>query len=287
MFFETVGLLLAGNGGFHMVNTFSNTLLKLAQRIAPLPELYLDTNVWIDLAKGKLTLDPVVEWVTENKGYVGLAKYQLTELSKSPQLVESLANVLSQLKIVMVERWYQEIRGDSRGTIIQDPDNFMELTLSKPEHFDVFVDEMLNGPIVQSQSTLEEDGRKFQKGLATALTQAHKSVKPSWSSLGRFVEQTVSQRVPASGGKLHSEAFTDESRYAGIKLQYAIAFVRYYLHGKKWEPSDYLDFLHCSDIAYAHTVVTERSLAEQLGQIKTRVPAICPEAIETIRSFFD
>ena len=52
-----------------MPNGFSNTILKLVQWIDPLPELYLDTNVWIELAKGKLAVDRVVEWVTENNGF--------------------------------------------------------------------------------------------------------------------------------------------------------------------------------------------------------------------------
>ena len=42
------------------------------------------------------------------------------------------------------------------------------------------------------------------------------------------------------------------------------------INGQVWRPTDYLDYLHAADMAYAKLVVTERNLAECIRQAVQR-----------------
>jgi len=59
---------------------------------------------------------------------------------------------------------------------------------------------------------------------------------------------------------------------------FGIIYLRYYLSKKKWQASDYLDFLHCRDMVYANTVVTERGLAENIKQVN-KIISVGPEEV--------
>ena len=67
--------------------------------------------------------------------------------------------------------------------------------------------------------------------------------------------------------------------YAGLRLSYAVLFHRYFVNGKKWLASDYVDFLQTMDIAYAKIVVTERGLAESIRQGLKRLELRGPEFV--------
>jgi hypothetical protein len=106
--------------------------------------------------------------------------------------------------------------------------------------------------------------------------------KRSWNDFPDALRRWVKHRCAGMGKEVHPEGLIDPEWYVGIKLSFGVIFHRHYLSGKKWAASDYVDYLHCSDMAYARTVVTEGSLVESIRQVTQRIPGIGPEAVHNL-----
>lgn len=65
----------------------------------------------------------------------------------------------------------------------------------------------------------------------------------------------------------------------GIRFGYSVLFHRYYVNRQSWQDSDYLDYLHAADMAYAKLVITERNLAECIRQATRRPEIEGPEIV--------
>jgi hypothetical protein len=67
-----------------------------------------------------------------------------------------------------------------------------------------------------------------------------------------------------------------------MKLQFAMLFGRFFAQRASWRESDYLDYLHCSEMAYADAVVTERGLAARFREAEYHSPGIAPGEVYTV-----
>src|SRR5205085_1611305 len=78
-------------------------------------------------------------------------------------------------------------------------------------------------------------------------------------------------------------ALANQQCYVGLRLSYSVLFLRYFINRQRWKPSDYIDYLHTADMAYAKIVVTERNLSECLRQAAQRPEVMAPEVIADLR----
>ena len=72
--------------------------------------VYLDTNAWSLLAKGHAPVQPLARWTERNGCFLCLSRMQVAELSAQRSVVEGLANVLSHVGVVLVDRGQNEFR---------------------------------------------------------------------------------------------------------------------------------------------------------------------------------
>jgi hypothetical protein len=90
----------------------------------------------------------------------------------------------------------------------------------------------------------------------------------------RFLDRMLNDRCRANGFIYKPDRLRRHDCYQGSKLQLAVLYERYYLRRKKWADSDYLDLMHLLEMAYANVVVTERSVAAAMNQIRRSLPEL-------------
>ena len=98
-----------------------------------------------------------------------------------------------------------------------------------------------------------------------------------WQTFKRRVSSWIRQMCIKNGHAVNENGIADPACYVGIRLGFAVLFSRYYVNRQTWGDSDYLDYLHAADMAYAKLVVTERNLAECLRQATRRQEIDGPE----------
>jgi len=104
----------------------------------------------------------------------------------------------------------------------------------------------------------------------------------AWSDLKPRLESWIRVKCEERGLKPDDSAIEDPECYVGLRLSYAVLFSRYLLGRKKWEASDYFDYLHSSDMAYAGVVVTESNLQETIVQSSKRPEINGPHCVNRL-----
>lgn len=252
--------------------------------IARTDELYLDTNVWSELAKGNLNIQSIVKWELETGGIITISRFQLAELSRAPSLGNSITELVSTLGAILIDRGQREWAGADRKSV--GFDLFQPLRELSPKAKQVFSEEFLGGSVRAAAQQLRVDGDNFRSTVLPVFTSARKRGILTWNRFPRGLSQWMAWRAAERGIHLVSGWDTASDKYSGAKLAFALLFQRYFMGGKGWEESDYVDFLHAWDMAYAHTVVTERSLAANLIEIRKRHPGFTPNHVYDL-SWFD
>lgn len=158
----------------------------------------------------------------------------------------------------------------------------MPLNLKSDTALDAFEDMMISGPIRGANYQLKSDGEAFRQLIEDMLARVPNDRKRSWADFPDALRRWLENRCAGMGKDLHPAGLSDPERYVGLKLSFGVIFHRYYLSNKVWKTSDYVDYLHCSDMAYARTIVTEKGLAENIRQVKQRMPGIGPETVHNI-----
>ena len=243
--------------------------------------LYLDTCAWSNLAKGLYKVAPVKQWCRENSAYIWLSRFQLAELSADTRLARPLGLLLQQLNAVMVDREVNEFSGEPWYKVKEGL--VMPLNLKSDTAIDAFEDMMISGPIRGANYQLKSDGEAFRQLIEDMLARVPSDQKRSWADFPDALRRWIENRCASMGKDVHPDGLTDPDRYVGLKLSFGVVFHRYYLSGKIWKTSDYVDYLHCSDMAYARTVVTEAGLAESIRQVTRRIPGIGPEVAHNLK----
>jgi hypothetical protein len=242
--------------------------------------LYLDTCAWSNLAKGLYDAAPIKQWCRENSTYVWLSRFQLAELSADTRLARPLGLVLQQLDAVVVDREVNEFTGEPWYKVKESL--VMPLNLNSDTAIDAFVEMMISGPIRGANYQLKSDGEAFRQLIDDMLARVPSDRKRSWADFPDALRRWIENRCAGVGEKVHPDGLIDPNRYVGLKLSFGVIFHRYYLSGKTWKTSDYVDYLHSSDMAYARTVVTEAGLTESIRQVTQRITGIGPEAVHNL-----
>jgi hypothetical protein len=239
--------------------------------------VYMDTCAWSAWAKGELPYEPLVSVARANGWIILLSRMQIAELSARRDLIENLADLLEHLEVVLIDRatnefsgkpWYQvKIEVSSR---IRLPDEGMK---------NAFVQAFTSPQLEEARLGVKRDGNAFRLWLEQEMAKLRPDERRTWAVFGPRVERWIRQQCQRNDVPVSETGLSDPDCYAGLRLSYAVLFARYFINRQRWQDSDYFDYLHADDMAYAKIVVAERNLAECLRQAVRRPEVSGPELI--------
>ena len=160
--------------------------------------LYLDTNIWSDLAKGVLRSVDLEQWLEEESGYLVLSRFQLAELVVRSDLVEDLVRLFARLRTALVERGGTELQGE-RWVWNSGYEHFQLLRLDDPATRAVLVDEMLHGPITRVQGQLASDRASMQAWIERSVDEAPVPTRHPWRRFPDLMDKYVGFALPSRG----------------------------------------------------------------------------------------
>lgn len=239
--------------------------------------VYLDTNAWNKLAKQEISCRPLLSWVQARGYHLWMARFQMVELSRDTRLARPMAELLRDLPVVVLDREQNEFDGEPWHKVKVGLDEFIRL--STQELFDEFVQQMEGGPITQTRSQLDRDAESFRDWLERALAAIPESTPRDWSGFPQRLAAWIRQQCERNGVTVNEAALVNPECYVGLRLSYSVLFLRYFINRQPWKPSDYIDYLHAADMAYAGVVVTERNLAECIRQAAKRREIMAPDLV--------
>jgi hypothetical protein len=270
---ESMGAMIAG-----FIIRQSNRLGRVRDAV------YLDTNAWSTLAKQEAPYEPLRDWVLERGYYIWMARFQVAELTGDTRLARPLAELARKLPVVLIDRGQNELQGDPWYKVKTDLE--YPLRLDSDNSVDEFVDQIMTGPIREARQQLTRDAESFRTWLARSISSIPNDVPRDWSSFPRRLESWIRSQCERNGVEIREDALTNPQCYISLRLSYAVLFARYFTsrdRWKRWEHSEYNDYLHAFDMAYAGTVITERSLAECIRQAARRPELTAPHTILDLR----
>lgn len=259
------------------LNAVEHIVLSSLNRLHGIRDsVYLDTNAWSMLAKGEVSVEPLVEWVRKHNYYIWIARFQLAELTAKKSIMKRMADILEKVGVIVLDRGQEEFNGQPWNqvkVVFQQ-----HIQLKNNELKEAFVTEMTSSAMARAREQVKNDGKNFQKWLEEELDKIHNDPR-SWKSFPERVKKWITQQLRRNGWEPISGALDNPCCYAGLRLSYAVLFLRYFLNRQRWRSSDYVDYLHAADMAYAKVVVTEKNLCECLLQVSKRRELCTPDAI--------
>lgn len=265
-----------------MSEKVASFILRQVNRLGRVKDaVYLDTNAWSKLAKQEISYRPLLGWVQAKGFHIWMARFQMAELSRDTRLARPMAELLRDLPVVMLDREQNEFDGEPWYKVKVGLDEFIRL--STQELFDEFVNQMESGPITQTRIQLARDAENFRDWLERSLASIPKSTPRDWSGFPQRLEDWVRQQCERNGITVNEVALANPECYVGLRLSYSTLFLRYFINRQSWSPSDYIDYLHAADMAYAGVVVTERNLAECIRQAAKRREVTAPDLVVDLR----
>jgi hypothetical protein len=261
-----------------MGEVFASLVVRTINRSAKFRDaVYLDTNAWSRLAKKEIGFEPLRRWVDENGRYLWLARFQVAELSASKSLAPLMADLLSNLPVVMVDYGQNEFSGEPWYRVKVEVDQYLKI--NSPELLDSLVKEFLDGPIREANRRVSMDGEVFQRQLEAVIGEIPSGTSFGWQEFPGRLESWIRWQCQRNGVAVQERSLADRNCYIGLRLSFAVLYARYFLNRQRWKASDYKDYLHASDMAYAGVVVTERNLAECIRQAAKRPEVLAPEIV--------
>lgn len=239
--------------------------------------VYLDTNAWSNLAKQEISYRPLLDWVQAKGYHIWMARFQMAELSRDTRLARPVAELLQDLPVVVLDREQNEFDGEPWYKVKVGLDEFIRL--SSQELFDEFVKQMESGPISQMRNQLERDAANFRDWIERSLAEISESTPRDWSGFPQRLESWIRRQCERNGIPVKEAALANPECYVGLRLSYSTLFLRYFINRQPWRQSDYIDYLHAADMAYAGVVVTERNLAECIRQASRRREVTAPDLV--------
>jgi hypothetical protein len=264
--------------GMSISETFANLVVRAINRSGKFRDaVYLDTNAWSKLAKKEIDFEPLRRWIAENGRFLWMARFQVAELSAKKSLARPMADLLSHLSVVMLDYGQNEFSGKPWYQVKVEMDQYLKI--NSPELFDSFVREFMEGSIRDANRQVSLDGEAFRCQLEAILAEIPSGTSFSWQEFPRRLESWIRWQCQRNGVTVQERALIDRNCYIGLRLSFAVLYARYFLNRQRWKPSDYKDYLHASDMAYAGVVVTERNLAECIRQAAKRPEVLAPEVV--------
>lgn len=263
-------------------NALSNTIVMFINQAAKLRNsVYLDTNAWSSLAKNDIPVEPLRNWLKANPYLsVLLSRFQIGELVKDTRLAKGVAKIAEKLPLVFADRGTNELNGDPWYTVKYEM--VMPISLPDTSSRNAFADFLKDRGVRDTMENLKADAKSWQDMLLDVLSKVPCERKRSWREFPRFLESWIRNRCDSNGIPFQAIGVTDPNRYIGLKLCAGVMFLRYYINRIDFFESDYLDFLHASDMPYSHIVVTERNLCECIKQTSTQLPGNGPDRVVTL-----
>ncbi|MCM4085147.1 hypothetical protein [Paractinoplanes hotanensis] len=237
--------------------------------------MYLDTNVWSELAKRRLPPESIKYAIEGRANYLILGPYQLIELSRRPDLIGGLDALFDVLPVCLAG-WSDQSELSGRNSWQVEHDFFVTLHTATPEGRQVWREQMASG--------IAHQGWDAEKGpiIAARLTDIE-LFRARWpkKNRGRWqdhfwscLDSYLNGMCMTGGHEYRSDKLRDRDYYRGRKLHFALWYRRHYLNPKAWEDSDWLDLLHGMQMAYSAVAVVERSLAADLLKIREELPEL-------------
>ncbi|MGH9960732.1 MAG: hypothetical protein ACREBC_27025, partial [Pyrinomonadaceae bacterium] len=150
------------------------------------------------------------------------------------------------------------------------------LRLSTPELKNEFL-EQFTTVLEPARQQIKRDRDVFKSWLEHALASIPHDDSRNWLTFPRRLESWIRYVCGSNGHGVVETSISDPNCYVGLRLSYAVLFIRYIVNRQPWQEGDFLDYLHAADMAYARVVVTERNLAECIRQATRRSEITGPE----------
>jgi hypothetical protein len=246
--------------------------------------IYLDTNVWSELAKGNLPLDSLEFLLQRGNAYLSLGPFQMIELCRRPDFGPRLINIFYEVPVCMAARSAEsELTGQPAAAV--GFDFFITLRDLTPVAEDTWLEQFesleMTRDFDQKRQQLITDR---QWGIEVFRNSSQHSVGRPWTAhFWRSLDQYLRQRCTEAAQPYRQDRLKNGKYYRGLKLHFAMLYLRHYLHSKRWEDSDLLDLLHAFQMAYADVIVTERSMKATLSEIGQHLPEMTvPESFSLV-----
>lgn len=241
--------------------------------------VYLDTNAWSILIKRQVSFEPLKLWVQRTGHHIWLAKFQIAELVRDTRLALPFAELLRNLPVVMLDRDQNEFQGQPWHKVEIYFDEYIHLT--DQALVDEFERQMLYGPFRDVAAQTVKDGESFRLALEQSLGSV--GGPSNWTEFPKRLEGWVRAKCSQQGIPVDERALNDPQCYVGLKLSFGVLFLRYLMNRQRWRTSDYIDYLHVADMAYARVAVTEKNLGECIRQLAKRPELTTPEVVADLR----
>jgi hypothetical protein len=239
--------------------------------------VYLDTNAWSTLAKGTIPTEPLQAWLHQNACHLWMARFQLAELTGDTRLARPVADLLRHLPVWVLDYGQNEFQGDPWYKVKVDHEEFIRL--DQDDLFDEFVAQLDSGPIQEARNRLAQDGENFRIWVEQAQANNPLRIPRNWHNLPERLERWIRFQCERNNVPINERALLDRDCYVGLRLSFSVLYLRYFITSQTWCTSDYIDYLHASDMPYARVVVTERNLAECIRQAAKRPEVSAPETV--------
>lgn len=264
------------SGQFRMEHIQNAVSMAINQLNRTRDAIYLDTNAWSMIARQKVPIELLATFAEQHRCVIWLARMQLAELSARRDVIESLANVLEDVPVVVLDREQHELDGAPWHKVKIGLQEYVKLRT--PELREEFIRQFAPPALDAVRAHLVKDRDNFRDWLNHQKTGFDPAPR-DWTSFPPRVERWIRQICAKNNRQIVESAIKNPDCYAGVRLAYAVLFSRYYINNQDWQDSDYLDYLHAADMAYAKIVVTERNLAECIRQATRRPEVNGPEYV--------
>jgi hypothetical protein len=236
--------------------------------------VYLDTNAWSALAKGQISFEPLKKWVKENGYYLWMTRFSMVELAGDTRLSRPFANLLKEFPVVMLDYGGNELKGSPWYSVEIVEQQILQIT---DDLVDVIVDEYASGPIRDARAKILEDGRDFGMSIQKEVSELPAEKTRHWSGFAELMSKRIRRKCQHNGIEINEAAIQNLECFIGERLSHSVVYWRYFISRQSWKPSDYIDYLHTMDMAYARTVITENNLTECIRQVARKTKIMTPD----------
>ena len=241
-------------------------------------EMYLDTRAWSELARGNHSPPKLDQWLERNSGFLSISPHTAVELCRQPDLAGQLAEFMEPRKTVLLTHGKDEIAG-KKIFWASWFDLWYPVDFSDEGARAIFIEEMQEGSICDVTHTVKEYSTWLPAWLDDSLRNVSLPDKDPWTHFNSLLKEWLAARATAAGQSLVPEGLSDPDCYRGVKLQFGFMFERFYIGQKSWSDSDFADFLHFREMAYADAVLAEESLANCIKEVQQHLPWLGPREI--------
>ena len=236
--------------------------------------VYLDTNAWSALAKRQIPFEPLLKWVEQNGYYLWMSRFSLSELAGDTRLYRPFAELLQNFPILIMDYGDNEFKGVPWYSV---EISYQQRFRIEKDDVDEWVNEYTNGPMRDARMKVLEDGKTFGPAIEKELSEIPSSRPRDWSGFPMQMEKHLRLKCEQQGVASDEAAIQNLECFIGERLSHSVIYWRFFISRQKWKPSDYMDYLHTMDMAYARAVITENNLTECIRQVARKTKIMTPE----------